>query len=300
MKARGRGVGVPNYKNELLINVVEAVLPDGALQWGIVAQRYKESSGEKELRDTHDIKRHFTIHKNMCDNGKKVTGSAAPKPQVARCQAIWEKILRKSAASNCGGGSSSDDDNSDDEEESYNDDNFDGETQFEENENENEEEQEENNDYIDDNEEEFPEPPNLQLQRDVPPQFDAQRAVPPRLEDQRLPIPLPRAPIARPEGYRAPSPFARVPVLGQPRNEGKSHVFSIRFCTALLNLPLPSTSYCRTTCPSSSSASPSSSSASPISSRESTISCREKRCCCTQSATRQKCSRTLPPTYPTE
>jgi hypothetical protein len=30
---KGRGVEVPNYKNDLLINVIEAILPDGAMQW---------------------------------------------------------------------------------------------------------------------------------------------------------------------------------------------------------------------------------------------------------------------------
>ena len=110
MKARGgRAAGVPNYQNDVLINVIEAVLPDGPLQWSIVAQRYQEASGEREIRDGHDIKRHFTTHKNLCNNGKKVTGSSAPKPQVARCQYIWHKILRKSSASNCGGGDSEDD-----------------------------------------------------------------------------------------------------------------------------------------------------------------------------------------------
>ena len=39
----------------------------------------------------------------MCDNGKKRTGSSAPKPTVARCQEIWRKMLAKSSANNCGG-----------------------------------------------------------------------------------------------------------------------------------------------------------------------------------------------------
>ena len=116
VKAKGRSAGVPNYKNEILINVVEAILPDGALGWTKVAQRYQEASGEKELRDSHDIKRHFTTHKSLCDSGKKVTGSSAPTPSVARCQAIWQKILRQSSAKNCGGsGSDSDSDDDDDE-----------------------------------------------------------------------------------------------------------------------------------------------------------------------------------------
>ena len=113
MKAKGRAVGVPNYKNDLLINVIEAILPDGAIQSKLVATRYKEVSGEVEERDSHDIKRHFTTNKNLCDNGRKVTGSAAPKPSVARCQEIWRKILKKSSATNCGGGSPSDGESSD-------------------------------------------------------------------------------------------------------------------------------------------------------------------------------------------
>jgi hypothetical protein len=114
---KGRGVGVPNYKNDLLINCIEAILPDGAMQWQLVASRYKEVSAEAELRDAHDLKRHFNTNKNLCDNGKKVTGSAAPKPMTARCQAIWLRILAKSSAKNCGG-SNSDEETSESEEES--------------------------------------------------------------------------------------------------------------------------------------------------------------------------------------
>ena len=102
-KTKGRSAGVPNYKNDLLINVIEAILPDGPLQWRTVATRYKEASGEADERDPHDLKRHFTTSKNMCDNGKKKTGSSAPKPTVARCQEIWRKMLAKSSATNCGG-----------------------------------------------------------------------------------------------------------------------------------------------------------------------------------------------------
>jgi hypothetical protein len=108
-----RAVGMPNYKNDLLISVIEAILPDGAIQWKLVATRYKEVSGEVEERDSHDIKRHFTTNTNLRDNGRKVTGSAAPKPSVARCHEIWRKILKKSSATNCGGGSPSDGESSD-------------------------------------------------------------------------------------------------------------------------------------------------------------------------------------------
>jgi hypothetical protein len=85
---KGRGVEVPNYKNDLLINVIEAILPDGAMQWQLVATRHKEVSGEAELRDCHDLKRHFTTSKSLCDNGKKVTGLAARKKVVARISGV--------------------------------------------------------------------------------------------------------------------------------------------------------------------------------------------------------------------
>ena len=100
---KGRAVGVPNYKNELLINVVEAVLPNCAALWAIVAKRYQEASGELNLRDSQDIRRHFQTHRSLCNNGRKITGSAAPQPSVARCQSIWRKILAKSAALSAGG-----------------------------------------------------------------------------------------------------------------------------------------------------------------------------------------------------
>ena len=101
--AKGRAIGVPNYKNELLINVVEAVLPNGANLWAILAKRYQEVSGEANIREPQDIRRHFQTHRGLCNNGRKVTGSSAPQLSVARCQSIWRKILAKSAAQNAGG-----------------------------------------------------------------------------------------------------------------------------------------------------------------------------------------------------
>lgn len=95
---RGRGTGVPNYKNEILITIIEAILPNCSTEWETVCKRYKIASEERIDRDAHDVKRHFMIHKSLCDSNKKVTGSAAPKPSVARCQAIFLKICRKGSA----------------------------------------------------------------------------------------------------------------------------------------------------------------------------------------------------------
>ena len=101
---KGRGTGVPNYKNDVLLTIIEAILPNCSTEWDTVCKRYKIASGEKVDRDNHDIKRHFMIHKSLCDNNRKVTGSAAPKESVARSQAIFLRICRKGAAGSYGDG----------------------------------------------------------------------------------------------------------------------------------------------------------------------------------------------------
>ena len=46
MKAiEGRGTGVPNYKNDVLVSVIESVMPIGPAQWDVVASRYRVQSG---------------------------------------------------------------------------------------------------------------------------------------------------------------------------------------------------------------------------------------------------------------
>ena len=101
--AKGRGVGEPNNKNDMLINVIEAVLPNRATLWQVGAKRYQEVSGEANLREVQDIRRHFQTHNNLCNNERKITGSSAPAPSVARCHAVWRKVLAKTAAANSGG-----------------------------------------------------------------------------------------------------------------------------------------------------------------------------------------------------
>lgn len=199
-RSKGRSAGVPNYKNDLLINIVEAILPDGPLQWRMVSTRYKEASGEVEERDPHDLKRHFTTSKNMCDNGKKVTGSSAPKATVARCQDIWRRILAKSSAINCGG-DGSESESSDSEEE------IDESTQFEE----------------DDANEVFDAAP-IDSQYDEPVRYEDTNpfSAPPRQESPRLAVPVPIVPLVQQErGVRAPSPLAAPrnpsPAPGQKR-----------------------------------------------------------------------------------
>ena len=105
----------PNYKAKILLDVVDFVLPIGSVQWQEVAQRYKAESGDADLRDWQDLKRYFV--EKLCDKNRKPTGESAPKPQVARAQAIHEKMLRKEGAAVYGDEISSEDGNDDEDEE---------------------------------------------------------------------------------------------------------------------------------------------------------------------------------------
>jgi hypothetical protein len=107
---RGRGRGVVNYRNEILINIVSNMLPNGEYAWQAVATAYQAESGEAELRDTTDLKKHW--HKVLCNGGKKPTGKpGAMTDRIFRCIAIERQILDKTS-SGMMGASSLEDDNS--------------------------------------------------------------------------------------------------------------------------------------------------------------------------------------------
>ena len=55
----GRKKGCPNYKKDILLNVISDVLPAGQVGWTTVANRYMIATSENLLRDGVDIKRHF-------------------------------------------------------------------------------------------------------------------------------------------------------------------------------------------------------------------------------------------------
>ncbi len=46
----------PNYKNEILISIVEEILPTGAVMWNNIAAIYHARSFEVKARDPDDIK----------------------------------------------------------------------------------------------------------------------------------------------------------------------------------------------------------------------------------------------------
>ena len=47
MARGGRKSGTPNYKNGLLISIINDIKPNGALQWQTVADLYHKRSGEE-------------------------------------------------------------------------------------------------------------------------------------------------------------------------------------------------------------------------------------------------------------
>jgi len=104
-----RSKGKQNYKVDLLIQVVEEKLPNGAHGWQEVAFLYQQQSGELVLRDYEDVKRHWVD--KCCNKFKKPMGNPGdPKrDMILRCQWIQERILKKSNAAVMGVESGGDD-----------------------------------------------------------------------------------------------------------------------------------------------------------------------------------------------
>lgn len=90
--------GVNNYRNDILIDMIESIKPSGAEAWKQVAVLYQNAANEAELRDSDDIKRHWT--QKLCNGFKKSTGrSRSDKDRILRCLNIQHKIMDASAAS---------------------------------------------------------------------------------------------------------------------------------------------------------------------------------------------------------
>lgn len=92
-------MGVSNYKNDILLNVVEEVQPTQAPMWQIVAQRYQDMSGEITIREAKDIRRHFTTLRNLGTHGKKATKSASSKNGANHREQNGQQIAAVSASS---------------------------------------------------------------------------------------------------------------------------------------------------------------------------------------------------------
>ncbi len=110
-----RKAGAQNYKKEVLLEVMATFLPNqGSNSWDRVAAAYQEKSGEAELRDKEDLKRHW--REKCCNKFKKPTGrSGAATDFILRCQRVQLLIHKKNESSLLGDGSGNSSDSNEDE-----------------------------------------------------------------------------------------------------------------------------------------------------------------------------------------
>lgn len=86
-----------------LLEVVRKILPSGGTHWTLVAEQYKEASGEEELRNPDSVKTYWK--KTMCNNNMKPTGSSGGDHDlINRAQKVERDILAKVSAKSIGSG----------------------------------------------------------------------------------------------------------------------------------------------------------------------------------------------------
>ena len=89
-----RKAGAQNYKKEVLLEVMAIFLLQGSNAWEQVATAYKEKSGEGELRDKEDLRRHW--REKCCNKFKAPTGkTGAANEYILRCQRVQDLIHKK-------------------------------------------------------------------------------------------------------------------------------------------------------------------------------------------------------------
>ena len=102
----GRPSGVRNYQNNVLIDIVERLLPQGLEGWREVALEYQRESNEPVLRRGEDVRDNWVkkLCKNMkklCKNMKKPTGTPGDlRDRHFRCLRI-ERRIQDQANLNC-------------------------------------------------------------------------------------------------------------------------------------------------------------------------------------------------------
>ncbi len=86
-----RKKGSVNYKNDLLIDIVADILPNGEFGWQTVALAYQEQSQEDFLCVSTDMNKHWI--KVLCNAMKRLTGRTGELgDRIHRCIAIEKKI----------------------------------------------------------------------------------------------------------------------------------------------------------------------------------------------------------------
>ena len=65
----GRQPCRPNYQNNILIPIVENILPSGTEGWQLVALAYQKESGDVNFHCEHDLKKNWM--QKLCNKMKK-------------------------------------------------------------------------------------------------------------------------------------------------------------------------------------------------------------------------------------
>ena len=93
----GRSGGVPNNRNNILIDFVEKYLPQGLEGWRGVALAYQRESMETVLCWGEDLRDNWT--KKLCNRMQKPTGKPGENTdRIFRCIAIERRIQDEAAA----------------------------------------------------------------------------------------------------------------------------------------------------------------------------------------------------------
>ena len=93
----GRSGGIPNYRNDILIEVVELYLPRGLEAWREVTLAYQRESMETVLRRGEDLRDNW--NRKLCNRMQKPTGKPGVNTdRIFRCIEIERRIQDEAAA----------------------------------------------------------------------------------------------------------------------------------------------------------------------------------------------------------
>ena len=93
----GRPSGAVNYRNNILIDILERLLPHGLEAWRQVALEYQTRSAEANLCRGEDLRDNW--NKKLCNRMIKPTGKPGLiRDRIFRCIAIERHIMEKANA----------------------------------------------------------------------------------------------------------------------------------------------------------------------------------------------------------
>jgi hypothetical protein len=99
--------GSVNYKNDLLISIINELFPNGEVAWEAVCTAYFNQLKEKALHNMVDMRKHWI--KNLCNNMQKPMGRTGKNgDRIHRCMLIEKKIMKKTHSGMIGLSSDSD------------------------------------------------------------------------------------------------------------------------------------------------------------------------------------------------